>query len=324
MSDITIEELTAAAGAGDAAAMTALGKRLLVGAGIPPDIAKGVDYISRAADQDFGEALAQAAVFAAAGIGRPASWDQAFDYLRRAADRGWEPARHELRFLSSGGEARAANDTVDLRAWIEPRALEMAFESPRIRITRGLFSPAECRWLIERGRGKLQRARVYSPDASIVTTAMNRSNSEMAFDLGSADVVLILLHARMSATINLPPQLFGFPNLLHYTPGQEFTEHYDFFEFGAESAPGGPRRVQRIATMLIYLNEDFEGGETDFPKIGFRYKGKTGDALMFANVDTAGKPDYQTLHAGLPPTRGEKWLLSQWIYAAPRAAGTQT
>jgi hypothetical protein len=36
--------------------------------------------------------------------------------------------------------------------------------------------------------------------------------------------------------------------------------------------------------------------------------------LLFANVDAATRaPDPLTLHAGLPPTRGEKWIFSQWI-----------
>ena len=34
---------------------------------------------------------------------------------------------------------------------------------------------------------------------------------------------------------------------------------------------------------------------------------------MFANVDLNGAPDRLTLHTGCSPTRGEKWLLSQWI-----------
>ena len=34
---------------------------------------------------------------------------------------------------------------------------------------------------------------------------------------------------------------------------------------------------------------------------------------MFFNVDAAGQPDRRTLHAGLPPSAGEKWLLSQWF-----------
>jgi prolyl 4-hydroxylase len=63
----------------------------------------------------------------------------------------------------------------------------------------------------------------------------------------------------------------------------------------------------------MYLNDDYEGGETDFPALGLRHRGRKGDALLWANVDRVGDPDRRTLHAGLAATRGEKWLLSQWI-----------
>jgi hypothetical protein len=47
--------------------------------------------------------------------------------------------------------------------------------------------------------------------------------------------------------------------------------------------------------------------------LGFGYKGETGSGLMFTNLDSAGRPDRRMLHAGQPPTAGEKWVLSQWI-----------
>jgi prolyl 4-hydroxylase len=65
--------------------------------------------------------------------------------------------------------------------------------------------------------------------------------------------------------------------------------------------------------VLIYLNDEYTGGETDFPVLGWRYRGSPGDALAFRNVTAAGLPDVRTLHAGRPPAGGEKWLLSKWI-----------
>lgn len=70
-------------------------------------------------------------------------------------------------------------------------------------------------------------------------------------------------------------------------------------------------------TFLIYLNEEYEGGETAFPAIGLRYRGRAGDALFWANLDQQQLPDPLTLHAGLPPTSGEKWVFSQWIRERP-------
>jgi hypothetical protein len=101
---------------------------------------------------------------------------------------------------------------------------------------------------------------------------------------------------------------------MQYAVGQEFRPHHDFLD---PNQPGTAadlaRRGQRVATFLIFLNDDFEGGETAFPKAGISHRGRTGDALFFANITPDGAPDPLTLHAGKPPTSGEKWIFSQWI-----------
>jgi hypothetical protein len=105
---------------------------------------------------------------------------------------------------------------------------------------------------------------------------------------------------------------------LHYAPGEQFEPHYDFLE---PDVPGHvasiERRGQRIATVLLYLNEGYEGGETDFPILQLRRRGRTGGVLAFRNTDAAGWPDRRMFHAGLAPTSGEKWILSQWVRSKP-------
>ncbi len=63
----------------------------------------------------------------------------------------------------------------------------------------------------------------------------------------------------------------------------------------------------------VYLNGDYDGGATDFPLLHVRHKGSRGDGLFFVNVLPTQEPDARALHAGLPPTRGEKWVLSPFI-----------
>jgi prolyl 4-hydroxylase len=70
-------------------------------------------------------------------------------------------------------------------------------------------------------------------------------------------------------------------------------------------------------TMLVYLNDAYEGGETEFLKTGFKIKGSAGDAILFRNADPAGNPDEDSLHAGLPVTSGVKLLASRWIWQHP-------
>jgi hypothetical protein len=66
-------------------------------------------------------------------------------------------------------------------------------------------------------------------------------------------------------------------------------------------------------TFLVYLNDAYAGGETEFPKLALKHKGTTGEGLFFVNALASGEPDLRTLHAGRPPTSGEKWIVSQFI-----------
>ncbi len=74
---------------------------------------------------------------------------------------------------------------------------------------------------------------------------------------------------------------------------------------------------QRVLTFVIYLSHAYESGETDFPRLRWRFRGRKGDALFWWNVDPDGKPHNRTLHAGLTPQTGEKWLFSQWVRDRP-------
>jgi hypothetical protein len=300
-------------------AMAALGARLLSGTEREIDPRRGAELLSAAADRGSGEAAALVAVMAAAGVCRPQSWEQALDSLQRAAELGFEPARQQLLLLGGGGQAaagpapwQALRQRIDLAAWLTPPVKQTLCESPKVRRIENFIPAAVCDWMIGRARGKLQRARVYAAGGEAQLEA-GRTNSETDFNIVEADVVLTLLRARIGIATGLPPAVMELTKVLHYQPGERFERHYDFIDpaepgFAQELAVRG----QRIATFLVYLNDDYDGGETDFPALGLCHKGRKGDALMFANVD-AGQPDRRTLHAGLPPVRGEKWLLSQWI-----------
>ena len=96
--------------------------------------------------------------------------------------------------------------------------------------------------------------------------------------------------------------------MLRYSPGQEYRAHLDAIA-NSEN--------QRILTFLVYLNDDFEGGETEFLATGLKFKGAKGDGLLFRNADASGQPDPGSKHAGLPVLSGEKYLASRWIRERP-------
>lgn len=78
-----------------------------------------------------------------------------------------------------------------------------------------------------------------------------------------------------------------------YAPGQRFAPHHD----------GAFRRNEREVseiTVIVYLNEEFEGGETNFLDLELSVKPKRGMALLFA---------HPMLHEGCVVTSGRKYAL---------------
>jgi prolyl 4-hydroxylase len=299
-------------------ALTLRGRQLLTGVGAPLAPSEGIRELSRASELDGAEAPAILATLAGMGVGAPPNWPKALELLALAAERGFEPARGQLRLLAG---APGANDgwsalarQVDPAAWTAAPPRRPVCETPRIRMLDGFISPQICGWLIGIGKTRMTQARVY--DAKTGGTAVDAARTNSAFELSIVDVDLVtaLVRARIAAATGVPIAAFEPPQLLHYAVGQTFAHHYDYLDV---SQPGYARDVaehgQRILTVLVYLNDGYEGGETSFPKAGLKVRGATGDGVMFANVDRADAVEPMSLHAGEPPTAGEKWILSQWI-----------
>ena len=56
------------------------------------------------------------------------------------------------------------------------------------------------------------------------------------------------------------------------------------------STPSPASPTSASLTMIVWLSEDYEGGETLFMKTGAKLKGRTGDALLFRNARPDGTP----------------------------------
>ena len=256
------------------------------------------------------------ATLAAAGIGMPQSWPAALGHLADAARGGSVSARGQLEVLGTASASPGEDPWAALAAsariadWLAPCSKRVLNESPRTVAVGGFLPRRACDWLVGLARGRVKPALVYNPDGSAAVEAGARSNAFVEFSLPDCDVVVLLVRQRIAATIGVPVGALENAQVLHYEVGQQFARHFDYLD---PALPEVAERGQRIVTFLIYLNDAFDGGETDFPRLGLRHKGAAGDALYFGNLDAAGAPDPRTLHAGLPPTRGEKWLFSQWV-----------
>ena len=316
-------ELEARAAAGDPQAQFEYGLALLEGDEQAVDGPRGIALIDSACAQGHADAAAMCALFEAIGAGRPQSWERALDRLQQAASAGLISAQGQLLTLSERGaaETRESQDWAAIRTAISVERLlaiparQMLSDAPRIVAYGGFATAAECRWVMARASERLTPAEVIRSGAGDQTTYESvRDNSAIVFLLPQMDVVLEVLRGRIAAATHLPVPIFEPMQALHYAVGQQFKPHHDFLDPNAPGFAGQLRRYgQRIATVLVYLNDEYSGGETVFPKLGLTYRGSAGDALFWTNVDRSGQPDHLTTHAGTPPTAGEKWVISQWI-----------
>ena len=329
-----ISWLSRAAKAGDARALAALGLRLLTGRDAPLLPRDGAGLLSDAAARGDAGAAAMISVLAGGGFYGPQSWEVALDYLQRSAELGGASARAQLRILTGDssprakGGARAAADVwrrlrqgVDVAAWTgPPPAAQTLNRSPLIRACQGLATKAACDWIIQQARPRLERALVQDPATGLTIMGETRTNRVANFALADASLLFLFMQARLAAAAGLDMRMMEAFAVLHYAPGEEASEHVDYLDPALPAYAGAIAEFgQRTATCLVYLNEGYAGGETAFPLLGIGHRGRTGDALIFRSVDAAGAADPRSLHAGRPPTTGEKWVLSQFIRDRPRA-----
>ena len=313
--------LERAARAGDARSGTFLGARLLTGYAAPKLPERAAEMLTLAAHHGGAEANELTAAMRASGRFLPQDWAAAFDGLQRAAEAGEPRAKDQLRLLAGTNGGTSAADLrarIDLEAQLSvprPRALTT---SARIAAYDGFLPAARCDWLVERARGRIKPARVYDEGSGGGVQSSARSNGSTEFHLIETDVIMALVRARIARATGIAAANFEELSILHYETGEEFRRHVDFLDpDNPAHAPVIAERGQRVATFLIYLNDGFEGGETNFPRLDMSFKGRKGDAILFWNVDAAGRPDRSTVHAGLAPTQGRKWLLSQFLRDRP-------
>jgi hypothetical protein len=311
-----------ASAAGHVPAMSLLGAQLISGRGTAPDLPLGVGLIMRAADLGGAYACGVAAAILASDAMGWTDWNRALDYLQRSAELGSQTARQQLRLLAgaSGPPVRDAGAwgrlrrKIDLERWRAAPQGRALSNDPRIVAIEGFVSAQVCDWIVSRSRDRLEPAKIFDTGALRPAQSYTRSNSAAPFDLVNMDLIVQLVRERLAAAAGgLSIKGFEAAQVFHYAVGEQFAHHYDFLERDvAGHAQSLADRGQRVATLLVYLNADYQGGETDFPRLDLRFRGAKGDALIFWNVDAAGEPDRRTYHAGLAPTAGEKWLLSQW------------
>jgi len=283
------------ASGGDARALYVLAYMTWSGTSVEQDPIRGRVLFEHAAARGHGQANLFITNLLANGIAGKRDWKLAVERLE-----------DEARQLPQRRRTRELLAVMDLDSNGDPRSVPEArpvAEKPYARLFEGLLAPAECAYLIEAVEGRFEPSMVFNSARQLVRDTI-RTSDGATFHWQIEDAAVHAINRRVAAATRTTFEQGEALQVLRYSPGQQYRPHFDYVDEGGN---------RRLWTALIYLNEDYEGGATQFVQTGVEVRGRTGDMLLFRNAGEDDQRDPLAEHAGMPVTAGTKYLATRWI-----------
>ncbi|KAL4432155.1 hypothetical protein ABPG77_005917 [Micractinium sp. CCAP 211/92] len=234
--------------------------------------------------------------------------------------------------ITAASTCAATGELSDCDPAKSPR-IEVLHEDARIFLYRSFLSPEECEHIMKLAEPSMARSGVV--DTSTGDSKVdNARTSKGTFLQRGHDSVIADIEARIAKWTLMPVGNGEGLQVLKYDEGQEYEGHYDYF-FHKEGMDNGGNRY---LTVLMYLNDVEEGGETCFPNIPanngpefsecarkvLAVKPRRGDALLFHSIKPNGELERRSMHTACPLTKGVKWSAPKWVHVGHYAtAGEQ-
>ena len=177
-----------------------------------------------------------------------------------------------------------------------------------VKYAENFLTKEECQYFINLIDKKHNRSSVSTTSDAYSEVSDFRTSSTSQFDKN--DKVVKALQAKIANYLGLDINRGEYLQGQLYEPGQYFKPHADYFPpeaYKAHCLSSG----NRVKTLMIYLNEDMIGGETDFTELGIKFKPKTGRAIRWDNM-IDGKVNTLSMHEGTPVVEGKKYIITSW------------
>ncbi|RKQ18026.1 2OG-Fe(II) oxygenase [Ureibacillus endophyticus] len=203
-------------------------------------------------------------------------------------------SKEQTIFNFTGNKVKTEDRVIDVLA---------KYEEPLVVVLGSVLDGEECDRLIELSKNRLQRSKI---GVEKVVSDIRTSSGSFLTDVN--DEIVSKIEKRVSSIVGIPVEHAEGLHILNYKPGQEYKEHFDYFAATSKSASNN-----RICTVVLYLSDVEDGGETYFPKLGLKVYPKKGMAVYFEYFYNDQTLNELTLHGGAPVVTGEKWIATQWF-----------
>ena len=231
------------------------------------DVATARDLFGRAGAAGRHDAAVIHCNLTAAG----GEWAHGMTLLRELANRDRRCAR-ELALV----EEMDLNDQGDPRA--APRGKVIGY-SPHLTWFEGLLTGDECAYLIGAAGPMLEPSVVVDPRTGRQVRDPVRTSDGVGFTAPLENPAVHALNRRIAAASGTRVEQGEPLQVLRYRPGQEYRPHFD-------AIPGFAN--QRMLTMIVWLNDDYGGGETLFMRTGQKLKRRAGNRPRASKSHSAG------------------------------------
>lgn len=228
---------------------------------------------------------------------RAARQEDAFTY----ADRGLFPPQYRGQGMQRFCE--------DLPAG---QGLPIAWSPPGLAVVQNFLSAAQCNELVDflsKQPSADATVKGINPSSGEVDVRVDQQRITKAVHLGEMRETVIKYVALAFRDVAVPyfqAQLdtFSMPSALKYQPGGKFDLHADSEHWSA-SERNWIRSQNRDYSLLLYLNEGYDGGAISFPNFNIEIDPQQGMLLLFPS-------DHRFMHAAQSLISGERYVIVSW------------
>jgi prolyl 4-hydroxylase len=193
-----------------------------------------------------------------------------------------------------------------------PNALKIPAQGLDIFVVRDFLPRSECEAVIE----LIDKDRV--PSGLLAPSEDPDFRTSESCNLRPTDRANQRVEAKINALTGIEPAHGETIQGQRYAVGQQFKPHHDFFYTSQPYWPDQEKQGgQRTWTGMVFLNEPEAGGQTHFPRANVRVTPRTGNLLLWNNLDEYGQPNPFSLHTGTPVEAGVKYVITKWYRERP-------
>lgn len=215
----------------------------------------------------------------------------------------------------------AENDFQKLEQIYEAKRLGNPHLTENVKVIDEFLSDKECEYMINLAMPHFRRSEFMIGDKRKVHDGRTSKSAEL-HNLDN-DPVIKTIKQRASELIKIPVECFESLQCVSYEPRQFIEAHFDTFD---DTSEGGKKIIaeggQRKYTLLAYLNDDFEGGETFFPLLDYMVTPKKGSLLIFNNLNKDSTRMSYSFHSGMSVAKGRKFAINIWVRDNPLPQGS--